>query len=330
MPPAACVRAAVLVGCLVLAASGQAAPICKRHPSSAATLERLKAAMGEGRFIAYQPTSLSVRNGQLSRADPAGIRADLAALRPRFDSLITYSASNGAEAIPEIATALGFRALIIGIWDPFNESEVDAALAAAPRYPSLVAGISVGNEMVFAHRRTAEQLTRRLAELRERAPAIPLATAEPFHIFYSEPARGLLGEVDFLLAIIHPVFQPWFRTSPDANAARFVVNVVGELAQRYCGAILVKETGVPTAPATAGFSAARQASFYRELRHAFPPAQQRAFAYFAAFDAPWRAADEQASPGIHPEEAHWGLYDEARAPKEVVRDIPLLPTTPVR
>jgi exo-beta-1,3-glucanase (GH17 family) len=193
-----------------------------------------------------------------------------------------------------------------------------------------VVGLSVGNEMVFAKRRTAAELTLRVAALRLRAPAIPLATTEPFHIFYSDAERGLLGEVDFLLANVHPVFQPWFRAAPDANAAKFVVSVVAELAERYCGAILVKETGVPTAPASAGFSAARQASFYRELRHAFPPSPTRAFAYFTAFDAPWRVADEQASPGFHPEEAYWGLYTEARVPKLAVADIPPLPDARVR
>lgn len=330
MSPAACVRAAALLGCLWLAAAGQAAPVCARHPGSAATLERLQEAVGQGRFVAYEPTSLTVHNGRSSRADPASIRADLAVLRPRFDSLLTYGALNGADAIPDIAAALGFRALVIGIWNPFNEAEVEAALAAARRHPNLVVGLSVGNEMVFAKRRTAAELTLRIAALRVREPSIPLATTEPFHIFYAGTARGLLGEVDFLLANVHPVFQPWFRTAPDANAAKFVVSVVGELAERYCGAILVKETGVPTAPATAGFSAARQASFYRELRHAFPPSPTRAFAYFTAFDAPWRVADEQASPGIHPEEAYWGLYDEARAPKLAVADIPPLPAAPVR
>jgi hypothetical protein len=47
----------------------------------------------------------------------------------------------------------------------------------------------------------------------------------------------------------------------------------------------------------------------------------RAFAYFAAFDAPWRVNDE---PGHQPEEAHWGLYDELRRAKPVIATIPEL------
>jgi hypothetical protein len=38
----------------------------------------------------------------------------------------------------------------------------------------------------------------------------------------------------------------------------FLVNVADQLAQIYRGPILIKETGVPTAPAAAGFSELRQ------------------------------------------------------------------------
>jgi exo-beta-1,3-glucanase (GH17 family) len=262
--------------------------------------------------------------GRLLPADPDGIRADLAELRSRFDGLITYGALSGHEAIPAIAAELGFRALVIGIWDPFDGGEMEAALQAARRYPDLVAGFSLGNEMVFAHRRTAAELAARIRAIRARAPSIPLATTEPFHIFYVPESASLERELDFMLVNVHPVFQPWFRAAPDANAAAFVVDVVDRLALGFCGPILIKETGVPTEPAAAGFTAARQASFYEALRERFLPTRERAFAYFAAFDAPWRVVDVQASPGVHPEEAHWGLYDDHRRAKPAVRGIPPL------
>ena len=127
---------------------------------------------------------------------------------------------------------------------------------------------------------------------------------------------------------VHPGFQPWFQDAPSSAAAQFVVNVVAKLAPRACGPLLVKETGVPTGPESAGFSEARQAAFYRELRRSFSPSTTQAFAYFAAFDAPWRAYDATGVPGapaVHPEEAHWGLYDEARHPKAAARELTALP-----
>ena len=290
---------------------------------------RLRVAMAQGRFIAYQPTSLQVIDGRVTEADGASIRADLTQLRERFDGLITYDAVHGAQQIPAIARELKFRALIVGVWDPTDESQLAAALEAARRFPELVTGVSLGNEMLFAHRTDPGALRVLIARVRARAPAVPLAISEPFHIYDEPAAAAVLEQLDFLLLNVHPVFQPWFRAAPDSAAAQFVVNVLAKLAPHACGPLLVKETGVPTAPASEGFSEARQAAFYRELRRMLPPSRTQAFAYFAAYDAPWRAYDATGVPGapaaVHPEEAHWGLYDAARHPKAVARELPRLP-----
>ena len=314
---------ALLLGAAITTVT-TAEPVCADRPPAAAALERLTRAMRDGRFITYQPLSLRIIDGRATRADPVSIREDLSVLRPRFDALITYGALNGAEAIPDIAALLHYRAVVIGVWDPFDDTEVDAALAAARRHPALVVGLAVGNEWSFARRPRAAELAARFEALQRRAPELPLATAEPFHVFYPPSAAPLLARLDFLLPIVHPVFQPWFRGAPPPKVASFVSGVLDELGRRFCGPLLVKETGSPTAPAAAGFSGERQAEIYRALAAALPPSRARAFSYFAAFDAPWRVADEQAAPGVHPEEAHWGLYDAGRIAKPVIAVIPPL------
>lgn len=303
-----------------------AQPVCKTSATSAASIERLTRVMAHGRFIAYEPTALKVLDGRVQAADSASIRADLAALRPRFDGLITYDAIHGAEAIPEIAASLKFRALIIGVWNPANAGELDAALDAARRYPQLVVGLSLGNESILAHRTSFASLADTLAAVRARAPQLPLSTTEPFHLLEEPAARVLLGSMDFLLANVHPVHQPWFHGASDATATQFVVNVAADLGQHFCGPVLVKETGEPTGPAGAGFSLERQASFYAELRRRLPPSAIRAFAYFSAFDAPWRAYDANPVGGAvtRPEEALWGLYDGERRPKPAALALPPL------
>ncbi len=314
--------------------SEAAQPVCAARLVATPALARLRAGLLHGRFVAYQPTSLTVSDGRVTSADPASIRADLTVLRPAFDSLITYDAIHGAENIPAIASALQYRALIIGVWDPLDATEVSAASEAARRYPQLVVGVSLGNELLFAHRSDAAALGALIARLRAQLPQTPLSVSEPFHIYYQEAAAPLLAQLDFLLANVHPLFQPWFRDASGDNAAQFVANVVTKLAAHYCGPILVKETGVPTAPADAVFGEARQASFYRLLRERLPATGERAFAYFAAFDAPWRAYDvipvPGAPPGVHPEEAHWGLYDAKRQPKQAARELPPLTSPPGR
>ncbi|HEV3182326.1 MAG TPA: hypothetical protein VGY90_05895 [Steroidobacteraceae bacterium] len=303
-------------------------PHCALSPDAQPAVTRLRAAMAQARFIAYQPTSLRVVDGRVTDADADSIRADLTQLRARFDALITYDAIHGAQQIPAIAAALKFRALIIGVWDPADDAQLGAALEAARRFPRLVVGISLGNEVLFAHRSDPAALITLIARVRAQAPEVALSTSEPFHIYDEPAAAAVLGQLDFLLPIVHPVFQPWFRDAPDSTAAEFVVNVLARLAPLVCGPILVKETGVPTAPESAGFSEARQAAFYRELRRVLPPSRTQAFAYFAAYDAPWRAYDATGVAGVsgvHPEEAHWGLHDAARRPKAAARELPRLP-----
>jgi len=303
-------------------------PQCARNPAVLPATTRLRAALTDGRFVAYEPTSLRVSDGRVTPADPESIRADLRVLRPKFDALITYSANHGAESIAGVAASLKFRALIIGVWDPADNVELAAAVAAARRYPQLVVGLSLGNEMLFSHRISPAALAALVARVRAQLPVTALATTEPFHVYHQPEVAPLLGQLDFLLVNAHPIFQPWFHQATDDTAAQFVVNVLAELAPLACGPILVKETGVPTAPTSAGFSEARQASFYRALRVHLPPGAERAFAYFAAFDAPWRAYDAiavpGAAPGVHPEEAHWGLYDAERRPKQAARELPAL------
>lgn len=282
----------------------------------------LRAALASHRFVAYQPTALQVHDGRVTPADPASIRADLEALRPWFDALVTYDAVNGAENIPEIASSLGYRALVIGVWDPFDARQVDAALAAARAHPSLVVGLALGNEMLFGGRRRHAELAARIAAIRARAPGLALSTSEPFHMFLEPHAAPLLAQLDFLLPNVHPVFERWFRDAPAANGAQFVVDVAAQVAARHCGPVLVKETGVPTAPAERGFTPQRQRDFYIALQRAFPPSADRAFAWFVAFDAPWRVADWHPVAGEHPEEGHWGLFDAARRRKPVMDMIP--------
>jgi len=311
---------------LAAAAVTSARPLC--HGDATASQARLRAALTGERFVAYEPTSLKAVNGQITAADPASIRADLTVLREKFDALITYDAVHGAQAIPAIAATLKFRSLIIGVWNPADDAELDAAIEAAHRFPHLVAALALGNEMLFSHRSDPRALAALIARARQRLPDTALSTTEPFHIYYEADSAPLLAQLDFLLVNVHPIFQPWFREANDTTAAQFVVNVLGRLEPLACGPILVKETGVPSAPAHEGYSEARQASFYRELRRVLPPSDTRAFAYFAAFDAPWRAVDASPVPGVHPEESHWGLYDAERHPKQAARELQPLSGNP--
>jgi exo-beta-1,3-glucanase (GH17 family) len=318
--------APLLVSFVVLArAAAFAGPVCQKRADAMPALRRLEDVMMTGRFVAYDPTSLQFVNGQATHADEASMLEDLKVLRPRFDGLITYTSANGADKVADVAAKLGYRALIIGVYDIESREELDNALAAAKRHPELVVGLSIGNEVVFSERAPPDQIVSLFREVWRRAPGLALTTTEPFHTFLEPAAEPLLSQLDFMLVNVHPIYESWFQFVLDEIAADFVVQTADKLAEVYCGPILVKETGEPTAPEQAGYTPRRQALFYDALDRKFPSTRTRAFAYFCAFDAPWRANDRPVL-GIHPgaEESHWGLYDEKRRPKPVVNVIPVL------
>ena len=317
-------RREMLAGSLALPVliAGAQAEAAARHANTAL----LQSVMAHGRFIAYQPTALKAYNGKLTQADDASIRADLEVLRPWFDGLITYGALNGNDRVPDVAATLGYRAVVMGVWDPSDPNEVANALASWQRNRAIVAGLSLGNEIVFGKRGRWSDLLGYLKAVRAQAPDLPLTVSEPFAQYLDDitNARPVLHATDFMLVNIHPVFEPWFKSGTADNWTDFVVRVVARLSAVYPRAILVKETGVPTGPASAGFGEDAQHDFYKLLAQRLRPSRKRAFAYFSAFDEPWRTGDFNPIPGAHPEEAYWGMFTQTRAPKRVMADLPKL------
>ncbi len=315
---------AVIILSFVSSAAFAAEP-CEPRAKVAPALHRLEAAMAKDRFVTYTPTSLKVIEGEVKPANAESIRADLKALRPYFDALVTYTARDGGELIPGIAEELGYKAVIIGIWTPGDPDELRNALTLARRYPKLVVGLSLGNEIVFGKRGTWEQLARYVKLTRERAPDLPITVSEPFAQFLEGDASEVRDDLDFLLVNVHPIFESWFKTAGPENWADFDVKIVDKLSGSFCGPILIKETGVPTGPANMGYDETKQAAFWRALERQLPSSKAHAFSYFAAFDAPWRTGDFNPVAGSHPEEAFWGLFTEAGQPKPAIQGLKKLP-----
>jgi exo-beta-1,3-glucanase (GH17 family) len=281
--------------------------------------DRIAALLGQVRFVAYTPREFAVVNGQPRAATEAGIRQDLALLRQRFDGLITYSVTYGLEHVPEIAQRLGFRALILGVWDPGNADELATAVRLARAYPKLVAAVAVGNEGLYWKRYSWPTLEEALRQMHRELPTTAVTTSEPFAVYLDGTYPRFVDLQDFLLPNVHPVFETWFRPEGYAQAVDLVQNVVKLLRDRYGKPVLVKETGMPSAPTSQGYTQALQAQFWRLLLARLPPETGRAFAWFEAFDGPWKpAAGARESGRLAEEEAHWGLYTAAGKPKAVV------------
>jgi len=285
--------------------------------------ERVPAALSSVRFVAYTPRGFDPNAGG-GPVDPAAIRADLVLLRPRFDGLVTYSSALGLDVIPAIARELGFRAVVLGVWDPTRDDELDRAFASARGEPETVLAVALGNEGLFFKRYDAPALARAFARARSALPGVALTTTEPFSIYLDDDARAReLPAQDFALPTIHPIDQPWFGKAPPETAIDFVLNVVRELELKTGLPVLVKETGVPSGPDSQGFSESSQAAFWTALAARLPPTRAHAFVWFEAFDAPWKTASVAAQTGdVRPMEAHWGLFRADGSAKPALLAVP--------
>ena len=145
-------------------------------PAADAGTPNMGAVVKNARFMSYTPRSFSVVNGQAQPASLEGITADLRLLRPDFDSLITYSCSNGLEHVPAAAEKLGYLALIVGIWDPKSEIEIRNVIRLAKTHPKLIIAISIGNEGIYARHYTPEDVEKTIIRLRKELPSVSLST----------------------------------------------------------------------------------------------------------------------------------------------------------
>jgi exo-beta-1,3-glucanase (GH17 family) len=269
---------------------------------------RVGDALARVKFVAYTPRGFDPDAGARP-VEAQAIRADLALLRRYFDGLVTYSSARGLDAVPAIARELGFRAVVLGVWDPASDAELALAIAAARAEPDAVIALALGNEGLFFGRYDPAALSRAFARARGGAPGVAVTTTEPFSS-YLDPERARdLPEQDFLLPVVHPLDQPWFRTAPPETRVDFVRNVVRELEARSGKPVLVKETGVPSGPEDEGFDEAGQAAFWSALEAKLPATRAHAVVRFEAFDATWKVASVAAQTGdLRPTEAHWGFF----------------------
>lgn len=247
---------AVLLACSLLIAP--AAPAGDVPPF----LAYLASTAAPATLIAYNPSGYDPRRPLPADGYPAEeIRADLAALRPGFDGLVLYAYQPGLTPVIVAAAAdLGYRAVLLGIWDPKSAVERDGVARLARQYGHRLAlAVVIGNEGINDNRydladlrAAADDLTHRLAA----GDHLPVTTSEPAGDYGWAPLRAF---GDFLAPNIHPALDR-HDLAPDAAAAwvRRKALAIGRAADRP---VLVKETGAPHGGAPS-FSVESQRGFW--------------------------------------------------------------------
>jgi exo-beta-1,3-glucanase (GH17 family) len=238
----------------------------------------------------YQPT-------------PDSIYRDLLTLKKaNFTGLITYgSAGIMGKQFLTIAESLGYQGVIMGIWNPDAQDELNNAVNAA-NLP-IVLGYGVGNEGLSGprDRYSIAELCSAIAGLR-RSTGKPASTSEDIEAYYRQPELLTVG--DWVFAISHPY---WHFTKYPLDAIQWERDQYAALLERTDRYIFFKEVGLPSAGAY-GLSEANQDLYYRGLAETEVP-----FAYFEGFDQPSKT---QASV-----EPHWGIFYSDLTPKLLAWDL---------
>jgi exo-beta-1,3-glucanase (GH17 family) len=249
--------------------------------------------------VAYTPPSGNPNEGVEATAE--AIQKDLDVLRQaKFAGLVTYGSGGimGKE-LPEFAKKAGFKGLIMGIWDPGNQQEIAAAVAAGAN--PIVLGYCVGNEGLPEKgqtngRYTLEQLTAVIQSLRT-LTSKPVTTAEQYDDYTDE---RLLTLGDWVFPTAHPYFH---HKQEPREAVTWTKDAYNDLKKRSGRFVLLKEAGLPTAGDEEGkMSEVAQEAYYVQLAKT-----DIKFVYFEGFDQPWKK-----HLGIEP---HWGIFTADRTPK---------------
>ena len=232
-----------------------------------------------------------------------------------FNGLVTYG-SNYADPdrpgqmldIPRLAQEVGFEGMIVGVWDPTREDELQAAEQVGG-YP-VVVGYSVGNEGLDVRydRETLESAMERLRQ----ATGKPVSTTEEANDYYENSPLWDLS--DWIFPNVHPYFAG--RYDPQ-QAVEWTERIFESLDSVSDKPLIFKEVGLPSG-GDRDLSESRQAQYYQLLQET-----NVAYVVFEAFDAPWKHLGRPGPDGTYwPDpEPHWGIFASDRTPKEAAVNI---------
>ena len=241
------------------------------------------------------PRHYDPRVGQFPSSSDLG--ADLDLLRAQgFSGVATYTASGSLAEIPKLARAAGFDFVVMGVWNPTDADEIQAAIAQA----DYVNGYLVGNEGLAAGRYTFNDLANAIEHIRN-ATGRPATTTETPDSFRAN--SGLWGLGDWVSVNDHPY---WAGLRDPAAAARWLGEQYKTLSEEARGhranaMLVLHEVGWPTD----GDPAATE-RFQQDFL-SYAQTEDLTFSYFEAFDSPWKVE--------HPVEPHWGILREDGSPK---------------
>jgi glucan 1,3-beta-glucosidase len=258
-----------------------------------------------------------------THADAANIEEDLASLSRLTGCVRTYATDNGLDQVPAIAQRLGIKVLQ-GVWLSRERDktriQIDAAVALAKRYPDVIIGLVVGNEVLLRGELAAEDIAGILREVKAAVP-VPVTYADVWEFWLRN--RELATAVDFVTIHILPYWED-FPIAADTAAAH-VDAIRSRVGTAFPGKeILIGEVGWPSAGRMREGALPSPSNQARVLEEVMARAKANNYRVnlIEAFDQPWKRQNEGTVGG------YWGLFGSVvREPKfawgEPVSDHPL-------
>ncbi len=242
-----------------------------------------------------------------SRPSDETIEDDMRLLADHANAIRIYGLSDGLDRIVDLAEKQGLF-VFPGAWispdEKANNEEIERLIRVASQHPN-VRRVLVGNETVLREDTTPEELVNYIERVK-RHVAIPVSTAEPWHVWLDHPE--LAQAVDFITVHI----LPYWEGVPLDGAMTYVKYRIDQLQAAFPNKhIFLGEVGWPSEGQWvkgAEPSQINQAKFIRNFLN-YASETRLDYSIVEAIDAPWKRGIE-GTVG-----AHWGLWNAQRQPK---------------
>lgn len=235
------------------------------------------------------------------------ISEDLAQLAKITDCVRTYSIDHGLDQVPELAAKAGLK-VIQGIWLSGNRQknsvQMTTGIRLAKEYPSTIAALVVGNEVLLRGEMTQSDVAAAIRLVKSQV-AVPVTYADVWE--YWLRYREIYDAVDFITIHILPYWEDFPIRAK--YAAAHVESIRRRMEVAFPGKeILIGETGWPSMGRMRDAALPSRTNQARVVSEILDLAKRENFRVnlIEAYDQGWKRELEGTVGG------YWGLFDSVQ------------------
>lgn len=248
-------------------------------------------------WIGYAPTHFNPRN--MIYPSVENMTEDLYVLiQAGFNGIITFGAEQTLWQIPDLAKSIGFKGVIMGIWQPDSPEELKNAIRAKNNVDAFCVG-HMGLNINYSY----HTLKKAIIQIKERTNK-PVSTTESIDLYNRK--SPLIQLSDWIFPDARLYWQQMETEQVEVHF-NFLVKKYEQLISLSEKPVLIKTVGFPTKGSHVATEQNQAQFFDLLLANAKHPFERLRFAYFEAFDQPWKT--------WHEVEGNWGIFRDDRSPK---------------